>query len=294
PRSTAYSLQPAFTLIEVLVAMTVLAVMVLMAANIFQSSSASWNIGTQKADMNTSARAALDFMARELETLLALRNADLEILALEKHLHALRADIHERQEAIARLRESITASETAVMGHESRRRLRELEAAKFSGEVGDLQRQLKEAHNNKEFAAFNTQIRARSQAQKAVEDLVLECLEAIEAEQLRRTGYEAAIVEAQTACAGLEEKISTQVAEAEAAIATQRRERDALAGKLPRELAAEYTRLFERFAGEAVCALEEGTCTGCWMTLASGDVGRLIREPVILCPSCGRLLHRAG
>jgi len=59
-------LPAAFTLIEVLVAMTVLAVMVMMAANIFQSSSASWNIGTQKADMNTSARAALDFMAREL------------------------------------------------------------------------------------------------------------------------------------------------------------------------------------------------------------------------------------
>ena len=55
-----------FTLIEVLVAMTVLSVIVLMAANIFQSSSAAWNIGTQKADINTAARAALDFMVREL------------------------------------------------------------------------------------------------------------------------------------------------------------------------------------------------------------------------------------
>ncbi|MFA5343624.1 MAG: prepilin-type N-terminal cleavage/methylation domain-containing protein [Kiritimatiellia bacterium] len=61
----------AFTLIEVLVAMTVLAVMVLMVANIFQSSSAAWNIGTQKSDMNTAARAALDFMARELQSAVA-------------------------------------------------------------------------------------------------------------------------------------------------------------------------------------------------------------------------------
>ena len=60
-----------FTLIEVLVAMTVLSIMILMAANIFQSSSAAWNIGTQKADMNTSARAALDFMARELSCAVA-------------------------------------------------------------------------------------------------------------------------------------------------------------------------------------------------------------------------------
>ena len=46
--------------------MMVLTVMILMAANIFQSSSAAWNIGTQKASMNTAARAALDYMAREL------------------------------------------------------------------------------------------------------------------------------------------------------------------------------------------------------------------------------------
>jgi len=46
--------------------MTVLSVMILMVANIFQSSSAAWNIGTQKASMNTAARAALDYMAREL------------------------------------------------------------------------------------------------------------------------------------------------------------------------------------------------------------------------------------
>jgi len=80
-KSTVHSPQPTagkagrlaagFTLIEVLVAMTVLAVMVLMVANIFQSSSASWNIGTQKADMNTAARAALDFMARELASAVA-------------------------------------------------------------------------------------------------------------------------------------------------------------------------------------------------------------------------------
>ena len=51
--------------------MTVLSIMVLMVANIFQSSSESWNIGTQKADMNTAARAALDYMARELQSAVA-------------------------------------------------------------------------------------------------------------------------------------------------------------------------------------------------------------------------------
>ena len=91
-KSTVHSPQPTagkagrlaagFTLIEVLVAMTVLAVMVLMVANIFQSSSASWNIGTQKADMNTAARAALDFMVRELASAVA---GPIETVAVGAH-----------------------------------------------------------------------------------------------------------------------------------------------------------------------------------------------------------------
>lgn len=72
-KPTAYSLQSAFTLIEVLVAMAVLSILILLAANIFQGSSSAFNIGSQKADMNTAARAALDFMARELESAVAGR-----------------------------------------------------------------------------------------------------------------------------------------------------------------------------------------------------------------------------
>ena len=64
-------LRPAFTLVEVLVAMAVLAVMISIIANIFIGSSDAWKIGTQKSDMNTSARAALDYIARELSCAVA-------------------------------------------------------------------------------------------------------------------------------------------------------------------------------------------------------------------------------
>ncbi len=55
-----------FTLVEIMVAMSVLAILVMMIGNIFQQVSSSWNIGTQSADANTAARAALNFMAQEL------------------------------------------------------------------------------------------------------------------------------------------------------------------------------------------------------------------------------------
>ncbi len=60
-----------FTLVEIMVAMSVLAVLVMMIGNIFQQVSDSWNIGTQSADANTAARAALNFMAQELSQAVA-------------------------------------------------------------------------------------------------------------------------------------------------------------------------------------------------------------------------------
>ncbi|MGI6087616.1 MAG: prepilin-type N-terminal cleavage/methylation domain-containing protein [Kiritimatiellia bacterium] len=60
-----------FTLIEIMVAMSVLAILVMLIGNIFQQVSASWNIGTHSADANTAARAALNYMAQELSQAVA-------------------------------------------------------------------------------------------------------------------------------------------------------------------------------------------------------------------------------
>lgn len=60
-----------FTLIEIMVAMSVLAILVMLIGNIFQQVSASWNIGTHSADANTAARAALNYMAQELSQAIA-------------------------------------------------------------------------------------------------------------------------------------------------------------------------------------------------------------------------------
>jgi len=55
-----------FSLIEVLVSMTVLIVIIVMVTNMFRNASEAWDTGTQRAEMNTSARAAVEYITREL------------------------------------------------------------------------------------------------------------------------------------------------------------------------------------------------------------------------------------
>ncbi|MCX6997568.1 MAG: prepilin-type N-terminal cleavage/methylation domain-containing protein [Kiritimatiellaeota bacterium] len=68
---SAFSSQPSafrrgFTLIELLAAMTVLALILLMLGQVFSGSTKAWESGTRRMDQNISARAVLDFIARDL------------------------------------------------------------------------------------------------------------------------------------------------------------------------------------------------------------------------------------
>lgn len=60
-----------FSLIEVLVAMAVMVVIILMVTNMFRDASEAWDMGTQRAEMNTAARAAIEYIARELSCAVA-------------------------------------------------------------------------------------------------------------------------------------------------------------------------------------------------------------------------------
>ena len=56
-----------FTLIELMVAVSILALLVAIVSTIFHQSSVAWNSGTQRMEANVTARAVLNFMSDELQ-----------------------------------------------------------------------------------------------------------------------------------------------------------------------------------------------------------------------------------
>jgi len=60
-----------FTLLELIVAMVILAILILIMGAIFHQSSVAWDSGIRKAKGNMSARAAIGFMSRELSEAIA-------------------------------------------------------------------------------------------------------------------------------------------------------------------------------------------------------------------------------
>lgn len=60
-----------FTMLEILLAMSILSILVLMVSAIFNRSMGAWEIGTRKTELNMEGRSALLFMAQELSQAVA-------------------------------------------------------------------------------------------------------------------------------------------------------------------------------------------------------------------------------
>lgn len=74
----------AFTLIEVLAATTVLMIIVLVVGRLFRDSTAVWTLGTRSAQDNMMARAAMDFIAREMAQAVADSNLSVRLNSYDK------------------------------------------------------------------------------------------------------------------------------------------------------------------------------------------------------------------
>ena len=60
-----------FSLLEILVAMSILVIIIMMMSGVFHQSRIAWDTGLRKARMNMGGRAVVDFMSRELSQAIA-------------------------------------------------------------------------------------------------------------------------------------------------------------------------------------------------------------------------------
>ena len=79
-----------FTLIEIMAAMAVLAVMIVFLANVFTNTGKIWKIGNKRVESNNNGRAAIEFIARELSS--ALVNGQVQLGANSKSLSTYGVD----------------------------------------------------------------------------------------------------------------------------------------------------------------------------------------------------------
>lgn len=148
---------------------------------------------------------------------------------------------------------------------------------------------------SKELESMAAEVQSLKARRSVLEDEALEAMEV--AETLRVERERAAESDAARAeeIAAAEERLAVAEAEVDALLAAEQSARADLASGIAPELLERYERIRAKLGGVGAARLEGDRCTGCHLSLPSGEVERLRHEPpdaVAYCDNCTRILVR--
>jgi uncharacterized protein len=229
----------------------------------------------------------------ELEQLIALQNADINIRRLQAEIEAIprrRAEIEKEFDQRAfEIRELERQRDEA---RTERVRL-ETEAQEQKERAERAERNLMSSKKQEEYTAA---IRETDAARKHISQLETQILEKMEtfeqaANKLKEREPEMARLSAelQERIKEFEEQTRTQQEQLEA----NRKERERLIATLPKNMSTLYNRISARIRdGIAVAEARNGSCTACFMSLRPQVMAEIRRgDDVIICDNCNRILY---
>ncbi len=232
-------------------------------------------------------------MKSELEKLIELQKTDTNIRRLKKSIQTAnerRASIEQEFEQHAfEIREIQSRSEAA----KAERAALEKNIAEQKTYLERAERNLKHAHNQKEYETAMREADALQKQISTLENQVLEKMGAIEE-------VEGVLAERAEEIAGLEGNRDKAIAEFEAELAknkaeleTESKARAVVFDTLPKNLASVYDRLAQRSRdGIAVAEVKNGSCSACFMAIRPQVLVEIkMSDQIITCESCTRILY---
>jgi predicted nucleic acid-binding Zn-ribbon protein len=170
---------------------------------------------------------------------------------------------------------------------------KQLELRSLEAKLVNLQVKLNQISNQREYDAILKEIEADTAAKSVLEDEILELLDRIE-------GAAVAVVEAKGIVAtALQEqkKVEQEVADSTKTLTIKLEE---LKAKLkasesifPGEIAAHYRKIVESKGADCMAAIENGVCTGCYVSLTSQNLIKIKSGELLFCYQCTSLLYLA-
>lgn len=162
----------------------------------------------------------------------------------------------------------------------------------LDSKMDDLRVKLNQVKKNEEYKALQNQI-ANDQAHKAkLEEETLEAYDVIEAQGKAVAALEAETKKFADEVAAFKKQIddqsgphTAQLREIEAALAESE-------SNIPEDHRERYRRTVRQFGADALAAVEDGACHGCFTSLTPNGMSDMVSgKTLIFCNSCGRLLY---
>ncbi len=155
-----------------------------------------------------------------------------------------------------------------------------------------LQGKLNAAASNREYDSFKEQIAADEQANSVLSDEILETLERIDQLELERQERQQELEDRLAEQESMTRSVMEKTEGLREDLARVEAEREQAEGLIPSSAKADYLRLVGARGEEALAPVDGDSCGGCYQTLTTQLVNRIMLSHLVRCPSCNAFLYR--
>jgi uncharacterized protein len=229
-------------------------------------------------------------MFPELENLMALQQADREILRLTEEIAALPKKVAAIEEKLAGTEATLEQAKAAIKADESARRKYEISIQDLQGKISKYRDQSLDVKTNEQYKALLHEIQFAEQDIGANEDKILELMVDADAREKQVKAAEAELKEetAQIEKEKAEARERTAADEKQLAEWTAKREQ-ARAG-VNADLLRHYDRV-SKYRGSGLAEVRDHKCMGCQVMLRPQTYNDVRSGQLVMCDSCQRILY---
>ncbi|MEI6845719.1 MAG: C4-type zinc ribbon domain-containing protein [Candidatus Firestonebacteria bacterium] len=232
-------------------------------------------------------------LKNDLEILLKVQDLDTKIDEIEESKAEIPKQLTGQQQALAASRAAFAAVKKNSDELLKNRKLQELEFAAKNGEIKKLQEQQYAVKDNNSYAAIKHEILTRTEEAGKLEESILTAM-------MEDDNYKKKLLESTNAVKVEEEKLKQLEAKCvedekklNIDIEEVRKQRSEQAAKVENSsLLKKYEEVRVNVGGQGIAKIEGSSCQGCFMNLRPQEAIEVKKfEKVILCETCGRILH---
>jgi predicted nucleic acid-binding Zn-ribbon protein len=229
-------------------------------------------------------------MSPDIENLLALQQADLEIQRLKNEIAALPRRVAAIEQKLAGTRAVLDKATTAVKADEAARRRYETTITDLQQKISKYRDQSLDVKTNEQYKALLHEIQFAEQDIRINEDRILELMVTAEA---RDKEVKAAELELKAEMAEIEKEKAEareRTAQDEKELAEWNAKRDQTRAAVDADLLRHYDRVL-KFRGSGIAEALNQKCMGCQVMLRPQNYNEVRSGKLIMCDSCQRVLY---
>ncbi|MGA2232342.1 MAG: C4-type zinc ribbon domain-containing protein [Tepidisphaeraceae bacterium] len=232
-------------------------------------------------------------------SLVTLYQADQKVRAAQARLDEASHNIRVQERRLADCLEKHKLATAKLKEQQTQSSALELDIKTRDEHIERLRTQQQTAKNNKEYQAFLLEINTEKVEKEKIEEQTLKVMEQVETLAAEHKELTAVLDGERSKLDKLKAQLGDKLKALQAEVDSLKPARDQALEAVPAKYRDAYTRLADRFDGEALSALskpnrrlEEYVCSACNLDLVVDVYNKLhTRDDLVFCPSCHRILY---